>query len=197
MIDRVRAFALTALVAFGWGFITAWLLRRPRPIPPLIVGTAKPLPEQNLSPVGQVRTVIVTKVIPGPPAAPPVPVPADLGVQLSTTTTALPALPQGTTFDVATFAKLDGSRLQLRQVEWARAPDGSPVSLGQAQTVESVQTLNLPPIPPVPHWSALLLATSRDGRFRPGGQVQHTWGPVELAVGYLDDRAFVGGGFTW
>lgn len=181
------------MAALAGGFLLGrWTVP---PAKPLIVGTAAPLPEKDLSPKGEVRTVIVTKILPGPPS--PLPVPLDgLGKPLSVTDTQLPVLGQGGVFHAALFGQLDGQRLTLRTVEWLDTPAGR-VSLGEATTRETVTTFALPESRPLPRWTLAALPAVKDGRIIVGGLVEHTRGPMVLGVGYLDRQVFGIVGARW
>ena len=191
-----RNWLIALVVALGGGFIAGrWSIPRGKPIP-LVVGSAEPLPERNLSPEGQVRTVIITRTVPGPPAAPPVAMPPDLGQHLQTTDTTLPALAQGAVLHDALFGKINGSNLVLRNVQWMNTPTG-PASIGDTRTVTATTTLTLPAPPAPPHWSAVALAGLQDGRVVYGGAVGYWRGPVGIQAGTIGNVAFVGGGFRW
>ncbi|HEU4951523.1 MAG TPA: hypothetical protein VFT46_06210 [Holophagaceae bacterium] len=188
--------SLGAALALAGAFLAGrWSIPRGKPVQ-LVVGPAAPLPERNLSPVPEVRTVIVTRTVPGLPAPPPVPVPADLGQQLQTTTTALPVLPGGAVLHDALFGQVEGSRLTLRSVEWADSPAGR-VPLDSAETVTATTTLKLPASPASPRWGLAALPYLDRGRIRSGVLVEHYQGPLTVGGGYLN-RQLVGlVGFNW
>ena len=188
--------ALGAVLTLGGAFVAGrWSIPRGKPIP-LIIGPAAAQPERNLSPAPEVRTVIVTRTVPGKPLPPPVPAPADLGQQLQTTTTALPPLPQGAVLHDALFGQVKGNRLTLRSVEWADGPGGR-VPLGQAETVTATTTLSLPAPPAPPRWSVTALVGLRDGRAVFGGAVQEWKGPMGIQAGSIGGVTFAGVGVRW
>ena len=181
------------LAALAGGFLLGrWTVP---PAQPLTVGAVQPLPERDLSPRSEVRTVIVTRIVPGPPEATPAH-PADLGQHLSTTDTTLPALATGGTFHSALFGQVEGPRLTLRTVEWLDTPAGR-VSLGDATTRETVATFPMPKARPVPRWTVAALPAIKDGRLIVGGLVEHTRGPLVIGAGILDRRAFGILGARW
>lgn len=187
---------LGAVLALGGAFVAGrWSIPRGKPIP-LVVGPAAALPERNLSPTPEVRTVIVTRTVPGKPAAPPVPVPGDLGQHLQTTSTTLPAIPQGAVLHDALFGQVDGSRLTLRSVEWADSPAGR-VNLGEASTVTATTTLSLPAPPAPPRWGVAALVGLRDGRTVYGAEVEAWKGPVGLSAGSIGGVAYAGFHVRW
>lgn len=192
----VRAWALALLVALGTGFIGGrWSIPRGKPIP-LVVGASKALPERDLSPKGEVRTVIVTKIIQGPPAPPPVPVPAELGTQLETTDTHLPSLPQGGLLHSSLFGKVDDGRLVLRNVQWMDGPAGR-ISLPDSQTTVNPTTFHLPAPPAPPRWAVVPLLGRQDGRLVYGAMGQAWKGPGGLTVGQIGNVTFCGAGLRW
>ncbi len=190
--QKAAALALALLGAFVAG---RWSIPRGKPVP-LVVGPAKALPEVNLSPAPEVRTVIVTRTVPGKPLAPPAAVPSSLGQHLQTTTTALPSLPQGAVLHDALFGQVEGSRLTLRSVEWADSPSGR-VNLGDASTVTATATLTLPAPPAPPRWGLTALVGLRDGRTVYGGAVSAWRGPVGLQAGTIGGVTFAGVGVRW
>lgn len=153
------------------------------------------LPERDSSPKGEVRTVIVTKIVPGPPEAPPAPT-EGLGQHLSTTDTSIPVLGQGGTFHTALFGTVADQRLTLRTVEWLDTPTGR-VSLGEATTRENVTSFPMPKARPVPRWTIAALPAVKDGRLVVGGLVEHTRGPLVIGAGYVDNHAFGILGARW
>ena len=185
--------ALLALSSLAGGFLLGrWTVP---PAKSLTVGAVRPLIERDISPKGEVRTIIVTRIIPGPPEAPPA-LAEGLGQHLSTTDTSIPVLGQGGTFHTALFGTVAGQRLTLRTVEWLDSPTGR-VNLGEASTRETVTQFPLPKSRPVPRWTIAALPTVKDGRILVGGLVEHTRGPVVLGVGYLDRQAFGILGARW
>ncbi|HEU4951718.1 MAG TPA: hypothetical protein VFT46_07185 [Holophagaceae bacterium] len=188
--------SLGAALALAGAFLAGrWSIPRGKPVP-LVVGPAAPLPERNLSPAPEVRTVIVTRTVPGRPTPPPVPVPADLGQQLQTTTTGLPTMPQGAVLHDALFGQVEGSRLTLRSVEWADGPAGR-VPLGPAETVMATTTLQLPAAPAPPRWGLAALPYLDRGRIRSGALLERYWGPVSLGGGYMNGQTFGLVGVRW
>lgn len=184
---------LVALAILAGGFLLGrWTLPPPKP---LTIGTVTPLPERDISPKGEVRTIIVTKIVPGPPEAPPAPA-EGLGQHLSTTDTSIPALGQGGTFHTALFGTVADHRLTLRTVEWLDAPAGR-VSLGESTTRETVTTFAMPDARPLPRWTVAALPTVKDGHLVVGGLVEHTRGPLVIGAGYLDHQAFGILGARW
>ncbi len=166
----LRAWSLALLAALGGGFVAGrWSIPRGKPIP-LVVGPSRALPEHDLSPAGQVRTVIVTRVVPGKPAAPPAAVPPELGQQLQTTDTTLAA---GVLHD-ALFGQVDAGRLVLRNVQWLDTPTG-PGTLGDTRTTSAPVSLLLParPRPPAgapwPSWASRMAAGCMGARSSTGG----------------------------
>lgn len=188
---------LLTLASLAGGFLLGrWTVP---PAKPLTIGAAAPLPERDISPKGEVRTVIVTKIVPGPPQAPPgapASLPEGLGQHLSTSDTSIPVLGQGGTFHTALFGTVVDQRLTLRTVEWMDTPAGR-VSLGEAATRENVATFALPSPRPLPRWTVAALPAVKDGRLVVGGLVEHTRGPLVLGAGYLDRRAFGIVGARW
>jgi hypothetical protein len=188
---------LVALAILAGGFLLGrWILPPPKP---LTIGAVTPLPERDISPKGEVRTIIVTKIVPGPPETPPAPAEGlgnGLGQHLSTTDTSIPVLGQGGTFHTALFGTVADHRLTLRTVEWLDTPAGR-VSLGESTTRESVTTFALPDARPLPRWTVAALPTVKDGRLVLGGLVEHTRGPLVIGAGYLDRRAFGIVGARW
>lgn len=192
----LRAWALALLAALGTGFIAGrWSIPRGKAVP-LVVGASKALPERDMSPKGEVRTVIVTRIVPGPPAPPPVPAPPDLGTQLETTDTHLPNLPQGGLLHASLFGKVDDGRLVIRTVQWMDGPGGR-VALPDAQTTVAPTTFSLPAPPAPPRWGAMALAGLQDRRPVYGAAVQVWKGPMGLTMGQIGNVTFCGGGFRW
>ncbi len=185
----IRAVLACAFCAAA-GFIAG---RWSAPVPVLEVGKARPRPEVDLSPAGERRTVIAPKIVNGTPQAPPAAVPKAFGHQVATTSTRVPALPEGGLFQSATFARLDGRAVELRTVEWLETPQGR-ATLGDARTVAAPVRLVLPP---PPKWGAALLVPVGEGRQQPGGLVLWTPGPFVLGTGYVQGHSFVIAGGRW
>lgn len=190
--EKVTALALALMGAFVAG---RWSIPRNKPIP-LVIAPASPKPELNLSPAPEVRTVIVTRTVSGKPAPPPAAVPADLGQQLQTTSTTLPAIPQGAVLHDALYGRVDGSRITLRSVEWADTPGGR-MDLGEAATVTATTTLSLPAPPAPPRWGISALPYLDQGRIRTGALVEHWNGPLTLGGGYINGQSFGVLGVRW
>lgn len=191
-----RAWALAILAAFAGGFLAGrWSIPMGKPVQ-IAIGPSKALPERNLSPKGEVRTVIVTRTVPGAPAAPPVPVPADLGQHLQTTDVTLPMLTQGAVLHDALFGQFEGSNLVLRNVHWLDTPTGR-VDLPDSTTVTARTTFTLPPAPALPRWTVAALPAVKNGRMILGGLVEHQRGPLVLGVGHLDRQTFGIIGARW
>ncbi|MDP1832640.1 MAG: hypothetical protein Q8K67_11320 [Geothrix sp.] len=189
----LRAWGLALLAAMACGFIAGrWSVP---PAKPLTIGAKQALPERDLSPKGEVRTVIVTRIVPGTPEAPPAH-PEGIGQHLSTTATALPALAGPGTFHSAIFGQVEGPRLTLRTLQWLDTPAGR-VSLGDASTRETVTSFPMPRARPEPRWTVAALPAVQDGRLIVGAMVEHTRGPLVIGVGYLDNRAFGIVGARW
>ncbi|MBS1765989.1 MAG: hypothetical protein JST05_01105 [Acidobacteria bacterium] len=184
-----------ALALAGAFLAGRWSIPRGKPLP-LVVGPSAPLHERDLSPAPEVRTVIVTRTVPGKPLPPPVPAQADLGQHLQTTSTALPALPQGATLHDALFGQVDGNRLTLRSVEWADGPQGR-VPLGPADTVTANVTLHLPAPSAPPHWGVSALVGLEDGRRVYGGELEAWKGPFGAQLGTIGSVTFAGIGVRW
>lgn len=192
----LRAWLLALLAALGGGFIAGrWSIPRAKPIP-LAVGSTRALPERDLSPAGQVRTVIITRTVPGPPAPPPVAPPPELGQHLQTTDTGLGPLPMGGTLHDALYGRVEGQRLVLRNVQWMDTP-GGPATIGDTRTTTAAATFDLPAPPAPPRWSAVALAGLQDGRPVYGGAVGYWRGPLGLQAGAVGNVLFVGGGARW
>lgn len=188
--------SLGAALALAGAFLAGrWSIPRGKPVP-LIVGPAMPLPERNLSPAPEVRTVIVTRTVPGRPAPPPVPVPADLGQHLQTTTTALPALPGGAVLHDALFGQVEGARLTLRTVEWTDGPSGR-IPLGKAETVTAATSFQLPAAPALPRWGLTALPYVEHGKIRSGLMIQRNWKVITLGGGYFNGQTFLSVGTQW
>lgn len=182
MRPRLLAALLVVLGTAG-GFVAGRLTAHRKV--ELRVEAAPERPERDLSPKGEARTVLVVRTVPGVPVEPPAAV-RGLGEHLATTATQLPALPEGGAFHAATFARLDGPRLQLRTVEWLDGPSGR-VGLGPARTVEAPLRLVLPE---PPRWSAALLVPVGEGRPRPGALVAWTPRRLVLGVGHVQGHSF-------
>ncbi|OIQ68069.1 hypothetical protein GALL_503460 [mine drainage metagenome] len=188
----LRAWLLALVAALGGGFIAGrWSIPHGKPIP-LIVGPSRALPEHDLSPAGQVRTVIVTRIVPGKPAAPPAPVPPELGQHLETTDTTL----SGGILHDALFGRVEGQRLTLRNVQWLDTPTG-PGTLGDTRTITAPVSLLLPAPPAPPRWGALALAGLQNGRPVYGAALEYWRGPVGLQVGTVGNVVFAGAGVRW
>lgn len=193
MIRRGLVVLGLCLACLAGGFLAGrWTVPASKP---LTVGAVKPLPERDLSPKGEVRTVIVTKIVPGPPEAPPASA-EGIGQHLSTTATTLPALATGGTFRSALFGQVEGPRLTLRTVQWLDTPAGR-VSLGDTATRETVATFPTPKARPAPRWTIAALPAVKDGRLIVGGLVEHTRGTLVIGAGYVDNRAFGILGARW
>lgn len=195
-----RAWLIALVAALGGGFVAGrWSIPRTAP-PALVVAPPRALPERDLSPAGQVRTVIVTRTVPATPAtqaaAPPAAVPADLGQHLQTTDTGLGPLPMGGTLHDALYGHVDGQRLVLRNVQWLDTPAG-PASLGDTRTTTVAATFDLPAPPAPPRWGAMALAGLQDGRLVYGGALTYWHGPVGLQAGAVGNVVFAGGGLRW
>lgn len=187
--------SLGCVLALCGAFVAGrWSTPRGKPIP--LVIAAAPRPEVNLSPAPEVRTVIVTRTVPGKPLAPPEPVPADLGQQLQTTSTTLPALPQGAVLHDALFSQVEGNRLTLRGVEWADSPSGR-VSLGGASTVTATTTLTIPAPPGPPRWGVAALPYFDGAHIRAGAILENYRGPLTLGGGYINGQSFGIVGVRW
>ncbi|HJV39989.1 MAG TPA: hypothetical protein VJ549_00560 [Geothrix sp.] len=192
----LRTGLLAILLAALGGFVGGrWSIPRGEPIT-IPVGPTRPLPARDISPKGEVRTVVVTRVIPGPPAAPPAPVPAELGQQLQTTDTPLPLLPQGAVLHDAIFGKVDDGRLVLRNVQWLDGPAGR-MSLPEVTTTAAPVTLSLPAPPAPPRWAVVPLLGRQDGRLVYGAMGQAWWGPWGASVGRVGTVDIVGVGVRW
>ena len=188
----LRAWSLALLAALGGGFVAGrWSIPRGKPLP-LVVGPSRALPEHDLSPAGQVRTVIVTRMMPGKPAAPPAVVPPELGQQLQTTDTTL----SGGVLHDALFGQVDAGRLVLRNVQWLDTPTG-PGTLGDTRTTSAPVSLLLPAPPAPPRWGAVALAGLQNGRLVYGGALEYWRGPVGLQAGAVGDVIFAGAGVRW
>ncbi|WP_257303383.1 hypothetical protein [Geothrix campi] len=197
MIRRGLTAAGICLACLGLGFLAGrWTLPAAAP---LTIGATTPKPERDLSPAGAPRTIIVTRIIPGPPAALPEPAQPQaeqLGHHLSTTETALPALATGGTFHSALFGQVEGPRLTLRTVEWLDTPAGR-VPLGEASTRETVTQFPLPASRPLPRWTVAIAPGLRDGKANLGGLAQYARGPVVAGAGYVNGGPFGIVGVRW
>lgn len=192
----LRAWLLALVAALGGGFVAGrGSIPRAKPIP-LAVGPARALPERDLSPAGQVRTVIVTRTVPGAPAPPPAPAPPELGQHLQTTDTSLGPLPMGGTLHDALYGRVEGQRLVLRNVQWMDTPAG-PATLVGTRTATAAATFDLPAPPEPPRWSAVALAGLQDGRPVYGGALGYWRGPMGLQAGSIGNVVFAGGGVRW
>lgn len=191
-----RAWLLALVVALGGGFITGrWSIPRTTP-PTLTVGPSRALPERDLSPAGQVRTVIVTRTVPGPPLAPPAAVPPELGQHLQTTDTTLGPLQQGAVLHDALFGQVEGQRLTLRNVQWMDTPAG-PGAIGMTRTTTATATLTLPAPSAPPRWGAVALTGLQERRVVYGAAVSYWRGPVGIEAGSIGNVVFAGGGVRW
>jgi hypothetical protein len=188
-----RLIAALGLVCGLLGFsLGRWSCRS---APMLTEGSVTPLPERDLSPKGEARTVVMAAVKPGRPAPPPTPVPEDAGTQLSTTSTTLPALPEGGVFHASTFAHMEGAHLQLRTVEWLDTAHGR-VSLGPAETIEAPLPLQVRGAPEL-YWSASILIIPHVDRLTYGASVQYARGPMVASLIYAEGRGMIGVGARW
>lgn len=197
MIRRGLIVAVLCLGCLFGGFLAGrWTVPAPKVI---TIGAKTPLPERDLSPAGETRTILVTKIVPGPPVPLPAPVEAQapqLGQHLSTTDTTLPALALGGTFHSALFGQMEGPRLTLRTIQWLDTPGGR-VSLGEAATREAVTQFSLPESRPIPRWTVAFAPGLRDGKANAGGLAQYARGPIVAGAGYVNGGPFGIIGARW
>ena len=196
-MSKIRAAALLCFSSLALGFLLGrWAMPAPGSRA-VVIGSAAPLPGRDLSPAGApVGSVVMPKVRPGTPKAPPSAGMAP-GSHLSTTSAAVPPLPLGGTFQAATFAAPAPDGLRLRSVLWLEAPGGL-VPLGETVTTERPQAIQLP-APAPPRWGASVLTGSRpqDGRLVLGGLLQYERGPIIAGVGQVGGMFFCSLGTRW
>lgn len=207
--------ALAALGGFSGGLALG--LRHAKVLPPqvLVVGGDRKVPEQDHSAQDlravpgkgvkpQPRTVITAQVVPGEPAAAPIP---DAPRPSWTTdwTLNLPTLGgagdhpcPSPTLHVATALHLEGNQVVAESTGWAECA-GLPVSLGGVRQVERRTELRLPMLQPHPWRTGLLWAPPQRGEGKQFGLVTtYDLAPRVFVGGWaLPDRQGLVLGFSW
>ncbi|MBI3131502.1 MAG: hypothetical protein HYZ13_09265 [Acidobacteria bacterium] len=206
-IAQLRA-AMLGLVAGG--VLMGFLLLRFRPAErsePLRVhlGHETRQPQRDLSPASSPRTVVVARVEPGRPAAPPVSIPADLapvGGEPSTTLN-VPMEFGGNRFTLhaAFYPQILGpERFAFRSILWGQDVSGAPLRIGEAVQVDAHETtLALNPAHRTSPWRAGPLVYVDGAKIRWGAAVayqppERRWCLQGVAMG---DRIAVGVGIAF
>lgn len=186
MSRLTAALALLALAAISgfFGGLALGLRHAPKAPPPrvLVVGGDRKTPEQDHSAQdqrlmsskgakGKPRTVVTAPVVPGEPAAAPIP----NAQRPSWTTDWTLQLPQDTPcaapmLHVATTLRVEGSLVVADSTGWAEC-DGQPLSLGGIRQVERRTELRLPALRPHPWRTGLLWAPPQRGEGKQFGLV--------------------------
>lgn len=203
-ISQIRAALLGLLVG---SMLTGALILRQRPsehLEPVRVhlGHVTREPERDLSPASHPRAVVVTRVEPGKPLLPPVPVPPDLAPSGQEPATTLTIPVEGTgdrfTLHAAFYPQVLGpERFGFRSVLWGQDASGASLKIGEAVQVEaSNTTLTLKPASRSPAWRAGPLVYVEGAKLRWGAALSYQppgrrWSLQGVAMG---DRVAVGVG---